>query len=92
MGSIDVVMVPVGGVYTIDGKTAAEVARQGDPWGVVPMHYQQAGLDKATFGELAGVGEFLKEVGKTEVQPVAKYVISADKLPSEMQVVVLERK
>lgn len=92
MGPIDVVLVPVGGVYTVDAKTAAEVVRQVDPWVVVPMHYRQEGLDKATFGGLLGVGEFLKEMGKSEVQPVAKYIISADKLPSEMQVVVLERK
>lgn len=92
MGPIDVVMVPVGGAFTIDAKTAAEVVKQVDPWVVIPMHYQQEGLDKNTFGELAEVGDFLKEMGKGEIQPVAKYAITADKLPSEMQVVVLERK
>ena len=92
MGPIDVVMVPVGGEYTIDAKTAAEVTRQVDPWVVIPMHYQQEGLDKSAFGQLAGGGGFLAEMGKSEIQPVAKYVITADKLPSELQVVVLERK
>lgn len=92
IGPIDLVMVPVGGVYTLDAKTAAEVVRQVDPWVVVPMHYQQAGLDPKMFGSLTGVGEFLKEMGKDGVTAVPKLVISADRLPTELQVVVLERK
>lgn len=92
MGPIDVAMVPVGGVYTIDPKRAVEVVRQVDPWVVVPMHYQQAGLDPQTFGKLVGVEEFLKEMGKSGIEPTAKLVISTDRLPSELQVVVLERR
>lgn len=86
MGSIDVVTVPVGGVYTIDAKAAVEVVRQVDPWVAIPMHYKQLNP------ELAGVEDFLKEMGKPEVVPVPKYVISADHLPTELQVIVLERK
>jgi len=86
IGPIDVVMVPVGGVYTIDSKIAAEVVRQVDPWVAIPMHYKQLNPG------LAGVESFLKEMGKSEVVPIPKYVISADRLPIELQVVVLERK
>ena len=92
MGAIDVVMIPVGGVYTLDAKEAAGVVKQVDPWVVIPMHYQQAGLDAGSFGQLSGVDVFLKERGKSEVQPVPKLVVSADRLPGELQVVVLERK
>ncbi|OGC91878.1 hypothetical protein A2876_03960 [Candidatus Amesbacteria bacterium RIFCSPHIGHO2_01_FULL_48_32b] len=92
MGPVDVVMVPVGGVYTIDAATAGNVVKQVDPWMVIPMHYQQAGLDSAAFGKLTGVGEFLKEMGKTDVQAIPKLVISVDRLPTEQQVVVLERR
>ncbi len=91
MGSLDVVMIPVGGVYTIDAKTAAEVAKQVDPWLIIPMHYQQPGLEAATFGKLASVDVFLQEMGKS-VEAVPKLTISRDKLPQETQVVVLERK
>lgn len=86
MGSIDVVLVPVGGVYTIDAATAGEVVKQVDPWVVIPMHYKQL------LAELAGVEEFLQEMGKPGAVPAPKYVISADRLPTELQVVVLERK
>lgn len=92
MGSIDILLVPVGGEYTIDAKTAAEVVRQIDPWVVIPMHYQQEGLNQATFSKLTGVEEFLKEMGKTDVQPIPKFSISAERLPTELQVVVLEKK
>lgn len=91
IGSVDVVLVPVGGEYTLDAKQAGEVVKQLDPWIIIPMHYQQPGLDAATFGKLAGVDVFLKEIGK-EVTPMPKLVVTRDKLPEETQVVVLERK
>lgn len=91
IGSVDVVLVPVGGEYTLDATQAGEVVQQLDPWIIIPMHYQQPGLDAATFGKLAGVDSFLKVIGK-EVAPVPKLVVTRDKLPEETQVVVLERK
>ena len=42
MGPLDGVLVPVGGVYTVDARSAAEVCRQLDPRWVVPMHYRHA--------------------------------------------------
>lgn len=89
IGAVDVVLVPVGGKYTIDAKGAKEVISQVDPWVAIPMHYQMA-----DFGlkEIAGVDEFLKEMGKAEVAAIPKLVISTDKLPTELEVVVLEKK
>lgn len=92
MGPIDVVFVPVGGFYTIDAKAAAEVVKQVDPWVVIPMHYQQAELDQKTFGQLAGVEKFLGELGKGSIEAVAKYTISAERMPEELQIVVMSRR
>lgn len=92
LGALDVVMVPVGGWYTIDAKTATEVVRQLDPWVVLPMHYQQPGLESKVFEKLTGVDAFLKEMGKTDIVPVSKYSLTAERLPTELQVVVLERR
>jgi L-ascorbate metabolism protein UlaG (beta-lactamase superfamily) len=89
MGAIDVVMVPIGGTYTLGPKEAVEVVRQADPWIVIPMHYRFEG---ETFGMLSGLDDFLKEVGKSETVPIPKLMISGDRLPEDMQVVVLERK
>ncbi len=36
----DILMIPVGGFFTIDGKTAAELVRRLSPRMVLPMHYR----------------------------------------------------
>ena len=40
IGQVDVLLLPVGGVYTIDGLQAAKLTRQLKPRFVVPMHYK----------------------------------------------------
>lgn len=90
IGPIDIVMVPIGGTYTIDPKMANEVVRQVDPWIVIPMHYQQDGINLQA--SIAGVEAFMKESGKEAPQPLPKLLITADKLPTELQIVLLERK
>lgn len=91
IGAVDVLLIPVGGVYTIDAGEASEVVSQLEPRVVIPMHYNTPGLSPKTFSELSGVDEFLKEMGLEPVRDV-KYSVAPDKLPEELQVVVLERK
>ncbi len=45
IGKVDVVLVPVGGYYTIDAQTAAVVVESLAPAVVVPMHYKTAATD-----------------------------------------------
>lgn len=92
IGSTDIVLVPVGGHFTIDAKTAADVVKQLDPWVVIPMHYRQPAATEEAAANLAPVEDFLKEMGKSEVIPIPKYTVSADKLPEETQVVVIEKR
>ena len=40
----DVLMLPVGSVYTVDGRTAWAIAKRVAPKTVVPMHYAAPGL------------------------------------------------
>ena len=42
MKNPDVLMIPVGGFYTIDGKTAREVSERLQPRMILPMHYKTA--------------------------------------------------
>ena len=57
IGKVDVLMVPVGGIYTINGETAKKVVAQLKPrLYVVPMHYAVAGYD-----DLLGPDEFLED-------------------------------
>lgn len=83
----DILLIPVGGVYTIDAKEAAQVVSQLEPKVIVPMHYALPGLKV----ELAPVEDFLKELGKEVGEPVVKYSITKDKLPEEPQVVVFQK-
>ncbi len=68
------------------------MVRQVDPWIVVPMHYKQEGMDEKLAASLGPVDDFLKEMGRSDIQPLPKLVVSTDKLPSELQIVVLERR
>ena len=40
LGQVDILMLPVGGFYTIDARTARDVAEQLDPRVIIPMHYR----------------------------------------------------
>jgi len=70
LGRVDVLFVPVGGVFTIDAHQAAELVKMVKPRLVIPMHYK---TPKLGFG-IAGVEDFLKlapgvkQVGKSEVE------------------------
>lgn len=90
VGNIDILLIPVGGTYTIDAKTASQVVAQLEPLIVVPMHYRRLGMDPKLAGELEPVADFLKEMGAEGIVPASKLVISRDKLPETTTVVVLE--
>jgi len=90
LDGVGILMIPVGGVYTIDPATAVEVINELEPSIVIPMHYGRADLNQKEFGGLAQLSAFLKEIGKEDVAAQPKLSITRDKLPAEMQVVVLE--
>ncbi len=60
IGDVDILMIPVGGTYTIDAKTAVEVISQVEPKIVIPMHYMVSGH---TPSPLDGPEKFVKELG-----------------------------
>lgn len=82
----DILMVPVGGNYTINSQEAAQIISQLEPKIIIPMHYAVPGLKV----ELEGNDKFLKEMGVEEVTEVPKLTITKDKLPDEPQVIVLK--
>lgn len=92
MGDIDILLIPVGGFYTIDAKTAAEVVAQLDPKIVVPMHYFVNGMDAKGFSQVTPVEPFLTQMGVSSLAPLPKLTITKDKLPEQLQIVLLERK
>ncbi|MEK9179436.1 MAG: MBL fold metallo-hydrolase [Patescibacteria group bacterium] len=86
----DILLIPVGGFYTIDAKTAVKIADIIKPEILIPMHFNDPKLNQEAFGKLLGVDEFLSLVGKKDLAPVSKLDISVEKLP-EREVVLLDR-
>lgn len=85
--SCDVLLIPVGGVYTINGRDVPDIIAQLEPKIIVPMHYKIEGLKF----NLEPVGDFLKAMGKENVQASSKLSVSQDRLGEEPEVVVLEK-
>ncbi len=83
---VDVLLLPVGGVSTIDAPMAAEVVRQLEPKVVVPMHYKTEALNR----ELEPVDRFLKEMGVKEVNPQPKLSLTKANLPIGTHVFLLD--
>jgi L-ascorbate metabolism protein UlaG (beta-lactamase superfamily) len=79
IGNIDILLVPVGGTYTIEGKQAAKVVNQIEPRMVIPMHYSVPGLKI----KLADAGDFLSAMGVKGEEVQGKLVIKIRDLPSE---------
>lgn len=88
--SVDVLLIPVGGTYTIDAKTAVKVISSLEPGLIIPMHYQTAELTDLA-KELAPVQKFLQEMGiEGAVKKEDKLKItSKSDIPEETQVVIL---
>jgi len=85
MGNVDVLLLPVGGVNTINAAMAAEVIRKLEPKAVIPMHYKTPALKR----ELDPVEDFLREMGMGQVEPRPKFSVSKSNLPLSTQVFVL---
>lgn len=89
---VDILMIPVGGSVTVNSSEAMEVVTQIEPKIVLPMHYNEEGLNQQIFGDLAPLSAFLKEAGD-KIEHLPKLTVSFDSLPEEkQQIIVLERK
>lgn len=86
IGEIDILMVPVGGNFTIDGSEAVKIINQIEPNVIIPMHYKIPGLNL----KLDGLEKFLKEIG-VEKETTEELIIQKKDLTEEkMKVVVMK--
>ncbi len=83
---VDVLLLPVGGVSTINAPMAAEVVRQLEPKAVIPMHYKTEALS----WELEPVDRFLKEIGVRQIASQPKLSFTKSNLPVSTQVFLLD--
>ncbi|MBT3362903.1 MAG: MBL fold metallo-hydrolase [Chloroflexi bacterium] len=88
LSEVDVLMVPVGGLTTVNAPAAAEVINMLDPEIVIPMHYKTDAVED----ELEPLEKFLKEMGHKEAVAQPKLNITKSTLKRDTQLVVLDYK
>lgn len=86
IGPVNVLFVPVGGVFTIDPEGAAAVCEELGPRLIIPMHFK---TDRCGFA-LAPVEDFVR--GKENVRRVggSTMEVTKDELPTSPRIAVLE--
>ncbi len=86
IGPVDILLIPVGGFFTIDSKEATRVAEQIKPKILIPMHFK---TEKCDF-PISPVEDFLG--GKTNIKRAKASEATFDKanLPQQTEIVVLE--
>ena len=86
IGVVDILLVPVGGFYTIDASAAGEVCGQLKPRISIPMHFKTAGCAFP----IADAEDFLKE--KKDVRRVGGSEVELERaeLPAATEIVLLQ--
>ncbi len=85
LGTVSVLLVPVGGGGGLNAAKAAEVVSLLEPGIVIPMHYQTPDCKL----KLAPVSRFLKEMGLSKVEELPSLDVRPTTVPEETRVVVL---
>ena len=88
ISAIDVLFLPVGGPNSIMGEEAVKLAHTVSPNYLIPMHYADAAYPKDA--PLKRIEDFFRAFGNT-VEIEEKLNVEKDRLPDEMQLVVLSR-
>lgn len=86
IGTVDVLLIPVGGFYTIDAAAATKICDSLKPKIVIPMHFKTAKLDYPITTE----DDFL--AGKSNVRKMnsSEIELTREKLPKTTEIIVLK--
>ena len=76
----DIMMIPVGGTYTVDAQGAKEIVDRAKPRCVVPMHVKTKGCGYP----IAKVGAFLELMGAADAKPVSVLDVNRETVPSRV--------
>jgi L-ascorbate metabolism protein UlaG (beta-lactamase superfamily) len=88
---VDVLLVPVGGVYTIDADEARQVVEKLEPSFVIPMHYRNNAYSAEMMEKLAPLEDFLGKLGVTTYEAVQRFTVVPTDLEEQTKVVVLSQ-
>jgi len=79
IGPVDILLIPVGGTYTVDAGRAADLIKAMSPRLAIPMHYKT----KKCNLNIAGVDPFLSMMSNVKMLGKSEVEISSDKFPAE---------
>ena len=82
LGKVDILLVPVGGFYTIDARAASQVCDQIKPRVIIPMHFKN---EKCDF-PISGVDEFLQGKANVSRPETSEVEFKAGELPGSTQI------
>lgn len=91
IGDVDILMIPVGGEYTINASIAVEVVRSIEPKLVIPMHFKTPKLKPETFAKLTTEEPFVKELG-LPIEKINKLNVNISSIGEDQKVILLEAK
>lgn len=86
IGPVDILLVPVGGTFTLDAEGAVAAVEQFEPKLVIPMHFKTPAISMP----IDPVDNFLKAIGKGEILDTNTINVNADTLDEEPKVIVLQ--
>ncbi|MFC1988784.1 MBL fold metallo-hydrolase [Chloroflexota bacterium] len=87
LGRVDVLMIPVGGYFTIDAGVATGVCDKLAPRLIIPMHYKN---ERCPGFPVAGVDDFIKGKSNVTNLEVSEMEVKAGVLPATAQIVVMK--
>jgi len=86
IGSVDVLMTPVGGLYTIDAETATNICNKLKPKVIIPMHFSTAKLDFP----IATEKDFVSNKNNVRRLDSSGIEITRETLPLATEIIVLQ--
>jgi L-ascorbate metabolism protein UlaG (beta-lactamase superfamily) len=86
IGKVDILLLPVGGFFTIDAVMAQKIMNDIKPSVTVPMHYKTL---KCNF-PIAPVEDFTKNQTNVRTLKESCIVIKKETLPKEPEIIVLQ--
>ena len=86
IGKVDILLLPVGGFFTVDAAMAQKIMNDIKPSITIPMHYKTA---KCNF-PITPVDDFTKNQANVRMLKESSIVIKKETLPKEPKIIVLQ--
>lgn len=90
IGDVDILLIPVGGYYTIDAAEAVSIIHKIEPSIVIPMHYNHKDLDQKVNKDLAELDEFVAKYGSAPSETLDALTIKKEDLPEDTKFIVMK--